>query len=328
VRCFRTTTYCSDLVFWNVGGKTEIHSHCRILFIHIVIVAAIFAGETASSGLKQVQLRVDTGVLLKSMVDQARIVVLKAVATATNTSVKELPTATASAKREEENEKALAATTEALGSFRSALKLSRTEADPRLQKARTSALRLNRALHGKRTNNLPPGPTLGMRKSRSVAVKWDHPGTLHTTPRLNATLAPQPKKPNYNDTASKLKSFKSFGRPHAGDFGSGPRNATFGEYGGSTTGVWGRGGRLAEHPTPMMEAPVDHMGNLRGGGMDLNATFGDIVSASRSSSAAAGAALLMGRTSSSTRINLSGSAAQLPRSATALENTFMKKFSS
>lgn len=284
--------------------------------------------------MKQVEVRVDTGVLLKSMVDQARLVVLKAVATATNTSVRELPTI------DEEKEKPAAATPEALGSFRNAMKLSRSEADPRLQKARTSALRLNRALHGKRTN-VPPS-SLGMRKVRSV--KWNHPGQ---TPRLNATLAPTPKKQQMVQTAaSKLKSFKSFGRPHAGDFGSGPRNATFGEYGGFAggAGVWGRDGRLAHHPTPAQEVPaVDSMGNMSGGSTDQNATFDDHPHLHRASSAAAaasGAALLFGRTpsggasgssassSSNLPLGASSSAASMQRTATALENTLMKKWSS
>jgi len=281
------------------------------------------------------------------MVDQARIVVLKAVATATNTSVKDLPSITTGKKEEVKEKPVVAATTEALGSFRSALKLPRSENDPRLQKARTSALRLNRALHGKYTKIPMPSP--GMRKARSVTVKWDNPGQ---TPRLNATLAPTPKKQNCtNDTASLLTSFKSFGRPHAGDFGSGPRNATFGDYGGRvSTGRWGRNGRLAAHPTPFMEAAVDPTtGNLKGGSMDRNATFGggggSGSSSYHSASAAAGAALLLAGRSSTPQLNGGGgggggglrassvfgnppSEAALPRTATALEHSLLQNIGS
>lgn len=260
---------------------------------------------------------------------------LKAVAVATNTSVKDLP----SIKEKEKEKPVVAATTEALGSFRSALKLPRSENDPRLQKARTSALRLNRALHGKHSKVPMHAP--GMRKARSVTVKWDHPGQ---TPRLNATLAPTPKKQHRNDAASLLTSYKSFGRPHAGDFGSGPRNATFGDYGrGVSAGLWGRDGRLAAHPTPFQEAAVDPTtGNLKGGSMDRNATFGG--SHSRSASAAAGAALLLAGQSSVSTSPLNGGAggglrassvfgnspsvATLPRTATALENSLMKNIDS
>jgi len=304
--------------------------------------AAIFASGRASDGLKQVQVRVDTDVLIKAMVDQARIVVLKAVATATDTTVRDFPKMASQNDTEKEKAVVAASTTESLGSFRHAMTLSRSEADPRLQKARTSALRLNRVLHGKRTNNLPSSMA-GMRKARSSAVKWDHPGQ---TPRLNATLAPTPKM--MESSASKLKSFKSFGRPHAGDFGSGPRNATFGAFGRSPVGVWGRDGRLAHHPAPMiMEAAVDEMGNMKGGSVDKNATFDKISTTGRppsSAAAASGAALLLGRTSSlssssSSSMMMSGgrasssmvastSAASMPRTATALENTLMKKWSS
>ena len=301
----------------------------------------------SSNGLKQVILRVDTGVLLKSMVEEARIVVLKAVGAATNMSIRDLPIL--AGKNEEEKEQPVPGNTKVLGSFRSALLLSRPENDQRLQKARASALRLNLALHGKHTKILPP--SLGMRKSRSVSVKWDHPGQ---TPRLNSTLAPTPKKQSRMDAASLLNSYKSFGRPHAGDFGSGPRNATFNEYGGRVgTGRWGRD---AAHPTPFIEAAVDpNTGNIKGGSMDRNATFdsnsmssyrsnlpnsgsyGSTSSVSSSASAAAGAALLWaGRTNGSTSSSQLGglafrhshSAVALPRTATALETSLMKNIDS
>ena len=310
--------------------------------------SASFVNESAAEGLKHIILHVDARVLLKSMVDQARIVVLKAVATATNTSVNDLPNLTG--KREEENVKPAPATTEVLGSFRSALMLPRSGNDQRLQKARASALRLNRVLHGKQPKKAPP--SLGTRKARSAAIKWDNPGP---TPRLNSTLAPTPNRKR-SEAAALLTSYKSFGRPHAGDFGSGPRNATFNDYGGRvSTGQWGRDGRLAAHPTPFMEAAVHPTtGDLKGGSMDRNATFdsqalsslrnnllASVPFGSTSSSAAsvaAGAALLWaGRTESSSPSQLplggqafrhSPSATTLTRSATVLEKSLMENIGS
>lgn len=196
------------------------------------------------------------------MVDQARLVVFKAVATATKTNVpqefpKEAgknPNPTAVSNKDPESSSSTVGNTSSLAGFRSVLSLSPLEPDqsPRLQKAHVSALKLNGILHGRREESHHFTTPLGMRKSRSV--KWDSPMQL---PTLTSALAPTPKKQRIANTAAKLKSFKSFGRPHGGDFGSGPRNATFADYGRQA--VWGRHGRMVHHPTPMESQAADDL---------------------------------------------------------------------
>lgn len=297
--------------------------------------SALFPADGESHGLKKVIVRLDTSVVLNSLVDQARIVVLKAVASATKTPVSSLqPPSTlnssvASAahtdRGEEMYEESVSPVSSAsLATLRSALNLSPadTEQSPRLQKARSSALKLNSVLHG----NSATGRTLtttGLRKVRSV--KWEEPVQA---PKLGPSLAPNPKKLRLVETAGKLKSFKSFGRPHAGDFGSGPRNATFGAFGGSgNAGVWGRDGRLAHHPRPMFEttAQSEHIGMT--GVADQNAKF-DLNKSKLNA-----AATSLGPFSNILRSQLTGSstaapAPSLPRTATALENSLLQKWTS
>lgn len=214
--------------------------------------------------------------MLSSMVDQARVLVFKAVATATKSSLppsavtgSQAGTDPAADPSAEHSQVTPTPTSQphSLSGFRSALNISSNEEEPeqnqspRLQKARSSALRLNSILYG--NNNGSKSSSTGARRMRSV--KWDSPLQL---PTLSSALAPNPKKQRVAQSAAKLKSFKSFGRPHAGDFGSGPRNATFGDYGGRTH-LWGRDGRLAHHPSPMQaETPTGMTGVA-----DRNATF-------------------------------------------------------
>ena len=120
-------------------------------------------------------------------------------------------------------------------------------------------------------------------------------------------LAPQPKKSRRAQTAAKLKSFKSFGRPHAGDFGSGPRNATFGEF--SRAQMWGRDGRMAHHPVPMQKGSAFTMEEPQPKG---NAKF--LVPSSV-------------RLQSSFQSTTSAVSSSLPRTATVLENILLKKAS-
>lgn len=204
-----------------------------------------------------------------------------------------------------------------LSRFRSALNLSSappsSDEPQSMLKARSSALRLNCVLQGKKgadaskTNNNPMSHTLGPRRVRSV--KWDTPLQI---PRVNTVLAPSPKKQRMAENAAKLKSFKSFGRPHAGDFGSGPRNATFGEYGGRAH-LWGRDGRLAHHPAPMQGQPMmsDQIGLT--GVPDKNATF-DLVRHRKPSGVAVAASGPGG----------SGVASAIPRTTTGLEKWLIK----
>ena len=242
------------------------------------------------------------------MVDQARMLVFRAVANATKTPIPQqspvaarpdAATGTSSGGAHSQEEQtspsgppAGGAAPKSLAGFRSALNLSSNAAplgglaghspgtgddndqSPRLQKARSSALRLSNVLYGRgtRTKEKTPSATLGNRRMRSV--QWDNPSQV---PKINVATGgsggetPSAKKARMAANAAKLKSFKSFGRPHAGDFGSGPRNATFGEF--SRAHLWGRDGRLAHHPSPMQQsmATSDQIGLT--GVADKNATF-------------------------------------------------------
>lgn len=264
--------------------------------------------KNASSGLKLVDVQLDSGKFLSTMVEQVRMLVLKAVAKATKTQVP-LPSngssiiSLAAKKDEPLNAPSAAVSSSAtLASFRSALRLSPEsgEQTPSLLKARSSALRLNSILQGAKSSDVGAGTALGMRKVRSV--RWNTPAQLPSLSAGNA-LAPVPKKTKtMSQSVAKLKSFKSFGRPHAGDFGSGPRNATFGEY-GDRTHLWGRDGRLAHHPVPMMQANQNNFAGFEE--PNKNATF----DMNRPPMSFAGSRPM----------------SSLPRTATVLENILLKK---
>jgi hypothetical protein len=262
---------------------------------------------------------------LSSMVDQARLIVFKAVANATQTKLPPGATVAAATEKSQSNlptnplkdnskdySIAQASNASHLAGFRSALSLSTVPATsqeaPRLQKARTSALRLNSVLlhKGGDTKEVQLGP----RRNRSV--KWDSPLQL---PQLLTAQGADQKKQRMDLNVAKLTSIKSFGRPHGGDFGSGPRNATFGEYG--RVQVWGRDGRLAHHPAPMQEG-VASMEDQRGltGMVERNATF-DLskLRASPAGSTASQQSGSMPKPSSSA----------LPRTTTGLENWLLTK---
>lgn len=210
--------------------------------------------SSRSSGLVKVDIRLDTGAMLDSMVQQARMVVFKAVAKATSASDPASPFDT----RRDFNVETIAeeepglATSTTLSGFSNALKLSPDAVDSsgthqpghRLQKARSSALKLNSVLHG---DVGKPSVGAGLDKTRkSRSVQWDHRTDIL---KVKNSAVPSPKRQRVADTTARLRSFKSFGRPHAGDFGSGPRNATFGDFGRKP--IWGRDGKLANHPTPI-----------------------------------------------------------------------------
>lgn len=264
------------------------------------------------------------------MVDQARLVVFKAVANATKLAMPESLVGVAESMKSAHSSICTSNTTPMpvgadasnsslsrvsnLSGFRSALSLTSPadQVTPSLQKARSSALKLNSVLYGKSNGSSSCASIattkLGERRNRSV--KWD--GTLQL-PRLVSQLdsAPTPdaKKMRMSENANKLKSFKSFGRPHAGVFGSGPRNATFGEY--SRAHLWGRDGRMAHHPMPMEAAARNQLG-MSQMTADKNATFDFSTTSALSQSHTSG-----------TRPPVDGEA-PLRRSATVLERMLMK----
>ena len=279
---------------------------CLTFVRSCLTVAAQFDEEEPTKALlKNVAIRLTSAAILNSMIEQARMIVLKAVASATKTTVPAATEASVSSMLTggSQNPASASGAPASVGSkltgFRSALTLNASAAkeespSPSLLKARSSALRLSSVLHHKTES---PTASLGIRKIRSV--KWDTP--MHP-PKLGGALAPSPKKPRKAINAARLKSFKSFGRPHAGDFGSGPRNATFAEF--DRHQVWDRHGRLAHHPMPMQNNSNNDLMGMTDVA-DKNATFD------------------LGRTRS-----VDTSRIKLPRTTTALEMFVLKKSTS
>lgn len=138
--------------------------------------------------------------------------------------------------------------------------------------------------------------------------------------------APSPKKPRVAPAPlAKLKrSVKSFGRPHADDFGSGPRNATFGEFGGRTQ-FWGRNGRLAGHSRPMQAAAENQLVGNNDPPLNKNATFNleSLRERSLESSRERSRQILNNKKSRTTLESF----LQLPRTATDLEISLLKSSS-
>jgi hypothetical protein len=115
-----------------------------------------------------------------------------------------------------------------------------------LQKSRASALKLNSVLQSD-GGGKPKGNSTFDKTKKTKSVQWNNQMVL---PKAKPSQDHSPKRQRLN-TEARLTSFKSFGRAHAGDFDSGPtvRNATFGDFGRQP--LWGRDGRLANHPSPM-----------------------------------------------------------------------------
>lgn len=203
-------------------------------------------------------IRLDAGAMLDAMVQQARMVVFKAVAKATNaTEAMQLdgndpkqtpdlglgPSGTLSGFSTALNISS-GASSEAASVAMTSVPEGPHQPAHKLQKARCSALKLNSVLQGDPVKQNGNSALDKNRKSRSI--QWDHRVDL---PKKKTPAVPSPKRQRVAVTTARLTSFKSFGRPHAGDFGSGPRNATFGDFGRKP--IWGRSGKLANHPTPM-----------------------------------------------------------------------------
>eukprot|EP00934_Nitzschia_sp_Nitz4_P005828 Nitzschia sp. Nitz4//scaffold12_size214221//20158//21988//NITZ4_001478-RA/size214221-augustus-gene-0.21-mRNA-1//-1//CDS//3329534954//5818//frame0 len=290
-------------------------------------------GVSMGPRMVKVDIRLDTGAMLDSMVQQARMIVFKAVAKATSaTDAMQLEgssagvatgaTGAAPVDTIPENSDPQSTT---LAGFSSALNLSSGvppgthQPAHRLQKARSSALKLNSVLQG--GTSKPGNPMLDKsRKTRSV--QWDVRADLIKMKAANTV--PTPKRQRVSDTtpgaSARLQSFKSFGRPHAGDFGSGPRNATFGDFGRKP--IWGRDGKLANHPAPMNPSdnrPDDLMGTTSRN--TKNATF-DFQRPSIHLSSGLG----IGAPSRSKKgPGLNNVPKSIPRTATALEGWLMEK---
>lgn len=253
--------------------------------------------------------------MLDSMVQQARMVVFKAVAKATSANESVQLDSKGDPRRKVDRGQA----PPSLSGFSSSLKLSPGVPEGphqpahRLQKARSSALRLNSVLQGDSGKHNGNSSFDKTRKSRSI--QWDHRMDL---PKVKSPAIPSPKRQRVVHTTARLTSFKSFGRPHAGDFGSGPRNASFGDFGRGP--IWGRDGKLANHPSPMRPADDQTQDILTSTTKtSKNATFDFQKPPIHLSS---GLDLGTGKKSQASMNRVPSS---IPRTATALEGWLMKK---
>lgn len=183
----------------------------------------------------------------------------------------------------------------------------------RMQKAKSSALKLGNVL------STAPPPTSGMNVSfdkmkKTRSVQWD--ARMEFNKSKTAPI-PSPKRQKMATTA-RLTSFKSFGRPHAGDFGSGPKNATFGDFGQRP--IWGRDGKLANHPTPMLPTETTDILTSQTR-KTANATFDfQKPKIHLSSGRDLGIATKKSQTAGMDRVPVS-----IPRTATALEGWLIEK---
>jgi len=301
-------------------------------------------------GLKTVDIKLDTGALLESMVKEARMVVFNAVAKATAAS-----NAMSIDSDSNMSDPRMLNAPSQLSGFGSSLKLSAAtslgkaasggsqqqgvvneglhQPSHRNLKAKSSALRLGSLL------STPTQPVSSIdphalsiakiKKSRSVQF---HARVDTSKARSPAIQLPKRQKTAVGHkmaTTARLTSFKSFGRPHAGDFGSGngPKNenATFGNFGGGGGGVWGRDGTLASRPSPMMPAETTDILTSQTR-KTANATFSfEKPSIHLSRGTDFGLGLSRKKKASSATLNQVPSS--IPRTATACENWLIEKTS-
>jgi hypothetical protein len=187
----------------------------------------------------------------------------------------------------------------------------------RLQKAKSSAMKLGNIL----ASAPPSGANASFDKTKkNLSVQWDNRTDINKT-KVNST--PSPKRQKMGVQTARLTSFKSFGRPHAGDFGSGPKNATFGDFGRKP--IWGRDGRLANKPSPMMPAETSDMltSQVR---QTANATFDFEKPSKPSIHLSSVAGLGIGTKKSTGGGSGRAPGAMLPRTATAHEALLIQKF--
>ncbi len=206
-------------------------------------------------GLTTVDIGLDTGNLLESMVYHSRMVVIHAVSKATDTQMPKGmkpggPSPLSPGLKQGLNPSLKLSPSQA--KIASSLKLpgvreGQHQPGHRTLKAHNSSLKLNKVLS-----------STTIQKTRSVQF-----GTLDLKAK---GLGPGGEeeddfsKRQKLQTTNKLTSFKSFGRPHAGDFGSdgGPKNATFANFGGSKQ-YWGRDGKLSSRPRPQLPSETTDM---------------------------------------------------------------------
>ena len=266
-------------------------------------------------GLKRVDVQLNTGTLLESMVNEARLVVFNAVEAAAKSN---------SATKGNEHNRVNPSSQ--LSSGFSSFKLSapstkgssgglpppspqggKHQPSHRALKAQSSSLRLGSVLSSS---------TSTFQKTRSVQFN-----SSDLKPKSN--MIPTPKRQKLA-TAARLTSIKSFGRPHGGDFGAegGPKNATFGDFGGGSQRFWGRDGKLASKPKPMLPSETTDMMTSQTR-RNANASF-DIQKPPIHLSSGSDVRMGLGGKKKPPAENQVPPS--IPRTATALEAMYIKKF--
>jgi len=290
--------------------------------------------DKVGMGLTSVDIGLKTEVLLEAMVKEARMVVFNAVAKATSGSKTDLnalktsdglKTSPRSPLPQGLGKKGL--TSARFASSGLLLQKGMHRPPHRFMKAQNSSLQLEKVL----SSSAMTSPTAStFQKTRSVQFKnMDLKANLE----LKARQAEDTKRQKLA-TATRLTSFKSFGRPHAGDFdsGGGPKNATFANFGGSQN-FWGRDGKLASKPMPML--PSDTIDSITSQTRkNANATFESQRPPIHLSRSGLGmpknkkpitADLLNSAPSSLSRNVLNSAPSSLPRTATAAEVMLLQK---
>jgi len=222
-------------------------------------------GNNMGMGLTSVDIGLKTEVLLESMVKEARMVVFNAVAKATSGSKVDIKSL-----KNNGGMKANAPSPLTRG-LSSGLKLSSSSA--RISSSGLMLAAQKKGMHQPSHRSLKAhSSSLRLEKVLSTATIQKTRSVQFNNLDLRAKAAIDPKRQRLA-TATRLTSFKSFGRPHAGDFdsGGGPKNATFANFGGSQK-FWGRDGKLASKPMPMLPSDtIDSMtSQIR---RNANATF-------------------------------------------------------
>jgi len=250
--------------------------------------------------LRRMDVHLDAKKLFTSMFDQARLAVFKTVPNVASGA----PTA-----------KVKTTPSIGLSKFGSSLGLASIQQGngQGLHKATSSSIRFNSILQGK--GNLNGGASVSRNTSNRLA-----------SPLSMSNFSRPPPVTNMN--ANRLKSIKSFGRAHAGDFGSGgPQNATFATFGASTP-TWGRDGRMINKPSPTERFSVDEDVDVSKKNANFSFSKNTMVGSRGGLSSMANSsrgATMAGSSSIGNLGNLGLPTSNMTKSPSVLENWYMEK---
>mmetsp|Transcript_25564 Transcript_25564/g.38023 ORF Transcript_25564/g.38023 Transcript_25564/m.38023 type:complete len:821 (-) Transcript_25564:618-3080(-) len=189
----------------------------------------------SSELITYVEVKLDTNALVSSMVEQARLVVFKAVAKATA-----LPNSSLGLGSQFESSSMLSSTQMAanrsrasiatLAQFNSTLSLSNSDSNKqRLDKASQPNQQKSPPVIRSSSYLANHSSTLLSRTRKNRSVTWK---SAHEEPRVDSANYPTAKRRRLEVPVPTLKTTRSFGKPDAGLFES-QKNATFAEFGRS-----------------------------------------------------------------------------------------------